>query len=113
MLYSRLSALKHSSIILATPPAPQPITARHVPSLSLSLTMAPERKGEPMSVTAQQYYQRALGLCEKLFDGEIDQAAFEEAMRTMFATQGYTLFTVDKLLNMILKQVSSSRLALL
>lgn len=69
--------------------------------------MAPERKGEPMSVTAQQYYQRALGLCEKLFDGEIDQAAFEEAMRTMFATQGYTLFTVDKLLNMILKQVSS------
>lgn len=74
--------------------------------------MAPERKGESMSVTAQQYYQRALGLCEKLFDGEIDQAAFEEAMRTMFATQGYTLFTVDKLLNMILKQVSSSFLFL-
>ncbi|ORY82379.1 hypothetical protein BCR35DRAFT_303785 [Leucosporidium creatinivorum] len=107
-LYSRLSSLKHSSIILATPPPPQPITAQHVPSLSLSLTMAPERKGEPMSVTAQQYYQRALGLCEKLFDGEIDQAAFEEAMRTMFATQGYTLFTVDKLLNMILKQCQSA-----
>lgn len=58
-----------------------------------------------MSVTAQQYYQRALGLCEKLFDGEIDQAAFEEATRSLFATQGFMLFSIDKLLNMVLKQV--------
>lgn len=51
------------------------------------------------------YYERALALAEQLFDGLIDQNVFEEGMRKMFATQGYMLFTVDKLLTAILKHV--------
>lgn len=57
---------------------------------------------------AAHYYQRALGLCERLFDGDIDQAAFEEALRHMFGTQGYVLFAFDKLLHGIVKQVRAS-----
>lgn len=89
-----------------------------MPSLSLSLTMQPLKEADAKlsgedkaaaAVAAEQLYQRALGLCEKLFGGEIDQATFEECLRHMFATQGYMLFTVDKLLTTILKTVSSVR----
>ena len=104
-LYSRLMMLKNSSVAIAQPPPPQPITAKNVPSLSLSLTIQQSLPGATPSPVAQQLYQRALGLCEKLFDNEIDQNAFEDAMRQMFAIQGYMLFTVDKILTGILKQV--------
>lgn len=52
------------------------------------------------------FYHRALGLCERLYDGDIDQSAFEEGLRQMFGTQAYILFTLDKVIHAILKQVS-------
>lgn len=99
IVYHRLTLLKSSAVALTTPPNPEPISERHVPSLSLSLTIGPNG-GRP-----NEYYQRALGLCERLFDGDVDQQAFEEGMRGMFGTQGYMLFTVDKLCMSIVKHV--------
>ncbi|KAK4047774.1 hypothetical protein OIO90_006073 [Microbotryomycetes sp. JL221] len=104
ILYHRLTMLRTSAIAVAAPPPALPITEKHVPSLSLSVTIQQSMPGAPTSALSQQLYQRALGLCESLFDGEIDQSSFEDAMRAMFATQGYMLFTVDKILTGVLKQ---------
>lgn len=70
----------------------------------MSLTYAPP-SGDAWSAGAEHYYQRALGICEKLFEGEIDQNTFEDALRRIMATQGYVLFTIDKILTSILKLV--------
>lgn len=104
ILYGRLLILKSSAKILSVPTPPQPITDQYVPSLSLASTLA-------ISYTSphyppSHYYQRALGLCEQLFDGEIDQANFEEIMRQMFGTHAYIIFTVHKICNSVIKLVS-------
>ena len=56
-------------------------------------------------VVSEDHYQRGLILCEKLFDGEVDQATFEETLRTIFAIDGHILFTIDKLLQGLVKTV--------
>ncbi|KAM0754468.1 hypothetical protein T439DRAFT_345411 [Meredithblackwellia eburnea MCA 4105] len=101
VVYHRLTLLKNSAVTLTSPPKPQPITEKHVPSLSMALTLAPSTATNGGVPTL--YYLRALGLCEKLFDGDIDQQTFEEALRHIFGTQGYMLFSVDKLLLSIVK----------
>ncbi|KAK4698449.1 paired amphipathic helix protein Sin3a, partial [Phenoliferia sp. Uapishka_3] len=101
IVYHRLTLLKSSAIALTTPPKPEPITEKHVPSLSHSLTLVPSMASS--GGAPNLYYQRALGLCEKLFDGDVDQQQFEEGMRQMFGTQGYMLFTIDKVLLSIIK----------
>ncbi|GAA5935960.1 uncharacterized protein JCM15063_001860 [Sporobolomyces koalae] len=107
VLYHRLTLLRNSVVSLAVPPPPQPITTSHVPSLSLSLSLAPAN-GERWTASADYYYQRALALCEKFFEGELDQAAFEDSIRRILATQGYMLFTVDKLVTNIIKQAQAA-----
>lgn len=104
LLYGRLLVLKASAKTLVNPPTPQSITEQHVPSLSLASTLAISYISP--SYPPSHYYQRALGLCEQLFDGETDQATFEEAMRQMFGTHAHVLFTVDKVCNSIVKLVS-------
>jgi histone deacetylase complex regulatory component SIN3 len=54
---------------------------------------------------AKYYYQYMLDACEKLFDAEIDQNTFEEQLRFMFGTKAYLLFTVDKVISALIKQV--------
>ncbi|GAA6019428.1 hypothetical protein JCM10207_001383 [Rhodosporidiobolus poonsookiae] len=102
ILQHRLALLRSSAAVLATPPPQEPITPAHVPSLSMKLSYAPPT-GDAWTSAAELYYQRALAICEKFFESEIDQATFEEALRRIMATQGYVLFTVDKILASILK----------
>ncbi|GAA5967187.1 hypothetical protein JCM11641_000470 [Rhodosporidiobolus odoratus] len=102
ILQSRLAQLRSSAVVLSVPPTPEPITPSHVPSLSKKLTYAPP-SGDGWTLPSEHYYQRALGICEKMFEGEIDQAMFEDALRSIMATQGYILFTIDKILSSILK----------
>ncbi len=54
---------------------------------------------------AKYYYQYMLDACEKLFDTEIDQNTFEEQLRFMFGTKAYLLFTMDKVISALIKQV--------
>jgi len=112
VLQSRLSQLRNSAAVLALPPPMEPITPSHVPTLSMSLSYAPPGStASGWSDSPDYYYHRALGICEKMFDGDIDQTAFEDGIRRIMATQGYVLFTIDKTLTSILKLVrpSSSR----
>ncbi len=56
---------------------------------------------------AARFYPQLLDICEKLFDGEIDQVAYEEGLRHMFGIDAYPGFTFDKVIAQILKQVTT------
>lgn len=104
-LYGRLVLLKMSAVTIAAPPAQTPITAQFVPSLSLAATFS--TASAQLTTPPGHYYQRALGLCERLFEGAVDQATFEDTLRRMFGTQAYIMFTIDKLCNSVVKLVSA------
>lgn len=100
MVYHRLTLLRAATAALANPLPHQNVTSIGVPSLSLAATIGTTPESNPAG-----FYHKALGLLERLFDAEIDQANFEEAVRGMFANQGYPIFTLDKLLINIIKLV--------
>lgn len=54
---------------------------------------------------ALRYYEHALDLAEKLFDGDVDQTTYEEQLRYMVGIDAYPLFTVDKLIQTVIKHV--------
>ncbi|KAI5118376.1 hypothetical protein M0805_005842 [Coniferiporia weirii] len=54
------------------------------------------------------FYGYLLDACEKLFEGELDQATFEENMRFLFGTKAYNMFTLDKLIAALIKQVQTA-----
>jgi paired amphipathic helix protein Sin3a len=57
---------------------------------------------------AEHYYGHLLMSAEKLFEGEIDGNQFEELLRVMFGTKAYIMFTLDRVVAAIVKQVSQS-----
>ena len=59
---------------------------------------------------AQHYYMHLLSAAEKLFDGEIDTLTYEETLRIMFQTNAYIMFTLDRVLSQIVKQVGFAML---
>ena len=54
---------------------------------------------------SQQYYGHLLGMAERLFEGDIDANLFEENLRIMFGTKAYVMFTLDRVIASIVKQV--------
>jgi paired amphipathic helix protein Sin3a len=61
--------------------------------------------------TAQQeqdrdhFYRFLLSSVEKLMDGELEQSTFEDCARVTFGTEAYKLFTLDKVIGALNKQV--------
>lgn len=51
------------------------------------------------------YYNALLELIDRFFDGDLDQAMFEEKTRYLFVTEAHVLFTIDKLVHSIIKQI--------
>lgn len=60
------------------------------------------------TVGAEHFYGHLLECCERLFDNQIDQATFEDTARYMFGMKAYNVFTIDKVVGAIIKQVSLS-----
>jgi len=54
---------------------------------------------------AEFFYGHLLESCEKLFDNAIDQATFEDTVRYMFGMKAYNVFTLDKVIGALIKQV--------
>ncbi|GAA5991337.1 hypothetical protein JCM5350_006988 [Sporobolomyces pararoseus] len=54
---------------------------------------------------AEHYYEYALELAEKLFDGDVDQQTYEEQLRYMGGIRSYPLFTLDKLISTVIKHI--------
>lgn len=51
------------------------------------------------------YYKALLKLIDHFFDDELDQQTFEECARYIFGTKAYMLFSIDKLMQSITRQV--------
>ena len=129
VLYSRLLACKSLASQLANDPM-SPFTANSVASeLALLDNDAPElgllNLQKQNLNPAAYFYDYLLESCERLFDNVIEQQMFEDICRHMFGTkvcptmeifllnlsccktQAYTMFTIDKVLGSLLKQVQS------
>ncbi|TBU34473.1 hypothetical protein BD311DRAFT_649726 [Dichomitus squalens] len=52
-------------------------------------------------------YSYLLDACEKVFESELDQGTFEEHMRWFFRTKAYNVFTLDRVIGAIIKQVQT------
>ena len=90
MLYSRLHLFKNIAVDRVNDPSfnPRPNST----AMDLELLEAGggggdggEGQGQThVRVTASQYYELMLETCERLFDNQIEQLAFEDQMREMF-----------------------------
>lgn len=63
--------------------------------------------GTPFNPTSR-FYAHLLECCESLFAGDMDQNTFEENLRFMFGTKGYLMFTVDKVIAALIKQIHAA-----
>ena len=82
-VYSRLAIFQGIAAKLASqssnPRQPNPVAQE------LGLLPLPDRTSvDDRFANAERYYELLLDSCEKLFDGEIEQHAFEDQMRSMF-----------------------------
>ncbi|RCI05964.1 Transcriptional regulatory protein sin3 [Rhizopus stolonifer] len=66
-----------------------------------------ERKPKLDVDVSKGYYLALLDLIDKFFEGEIDQNFFEEYTRYIFVTDAYLLFTIDKLVHTMIKQIQT------
>ncbi|KAI0674609.1 hypothetical protein C8Q78DRAFT_1015738 [Trametes maxima] len=103
LLYSRLQLFKNITKELAAngtdPMEPNPTL------LSKAIKDDLAKMGDRINHAAH-FYDLMLESCEKLFDNEIEQHVFEELMRYMFGLKhAYKLFTVDKVIGALIKQV--------
>ncbi|CAO3638075.1 unnamed protein product [Mucor fragilis] len=53
------------------------------------------------------YYNAILEMIDRFFDGDIDQQVFEEHTRYIFTTDAYLIFTIDKLVHSMVKQIQA------
>ncbi|PPQ64081.1 hypothetical protein CVT24_008894 [Panaeolus cyanescens] len=116
LLYSRLlmcheigakyAAEKHSSLLNNPVAVDLGLDDPNGPASVLAQTMDHLGNGASEDST-NVVYMYLLTACEKLFDNELEQGTFEEHMRWFFGTKAYTLFTLDKLIMALIKQVQT------
>ncbi|PCH34038.1 hypothetical protein WOLCODRAFT_94711 [Wolfiporia cocos MD-104 SS10] len=103
---AQLAAQKHASLI-ANPVAVQ-LGLDESNGPSVVLAQAVEAVGDcPSGEEPNVLYMYLLDACDKVFDSELDQATFEEHMRWFFGTKAYQVFTLDKVIIAIVKQVQT------
>jgi paired amphipathic helix protein Sin3a len=73
---------------------------------SWSAAAAVPKNNMGQETNSDHFYQFLLSCVEKLFDGELEQSAFEDCARVTFGTLAYKLFTIDKVIVALNKQVS-------
>ncbi|KAL3085001.1 hypothetical protein niasHS_010070 [Heterodera schachtii] len=55
----------------------------------------------------ENFYQIMLQEMKNLLDGQVDASKFEDTLRSMFDTRAYVLFTMDKLVNTLVRQLQN------
>ncbi|KAI9508370.1 hypothetical protein F5148DRAFT_1013734 [Russula earlei] len=113
LLYSRLSSCKEEGRKHARQ------KFRHLVANPIAVELGMDDPHGPSSVQEQilrdrgteeneeALYQYMLEACEKLFMNELDQATFEEHMRWFCGTKAFLLYTVDKIVAVLIKQVQT------
>jgi paired amphipathic helix protein Sin3a len=57
------------------------------------------------------YYNAMLDVIDRFFEGEIDIATFEEGVRYIFGINAYIMFTIDRVIHSLIKQVHTKKIA--
>uniref|UniRef100_A0A3Q2ZJC4 Paired amphipathic helix protein Sin3a n=1 Tax=Kryptolebias marmoratus TaxID=37003 RepID=A0A3Q2ZJC4_KRYMA len=60
---------------------------------------------EPMEVDVDEYYSVFLEMVRNLLDGNMEPAQYEDSLREMFTIHAYIAFTMDKLIQSIVRQL--------
>lgn len=60
----------------------------------------------PGEVELEEYYPAFLDMVRSLLDGNIDPTQYEDTLREMFTIHAYIGFTMDKLVQNIVRQVT-------
>ncbi|XP_075875302.1 paired amphipathic helix protein Sin3a-like isoform X2 [Nelusetta ayraudi] len=60
---------------------------------------------EPMDVDVEDYYSVFLEMVRNLLDGNMEPAQYEDSLREMFTIHSYIAFTMDKLVQNIVRQL--------
>ncbi|RUS19702.1 hypothetical protein BC937DRAFT_87073 [Endogone sp. FLAS-F59071] len=105
MAYERLEKIKRISEEMVSDPMKAKRENRAAVELGVNNT-----RFEPildMDFTNGNYYGQLLEIIDKLFDSDIDQQTFEEAARYIFGTKAFTLFTIDKVVQSMIKQIQT------
>lgn len=60
----------------------------------------------------EDYYSVFLEMVRNLLDGNLEPAQYEDSLREMFTIHAYVAFTMDKLIQSIVRQVSTFKMPL-
>lgn len=60
-----------------------------------------------VDVDVEDYYSVFLEMVRNLLDGNMEPTQYEDSLREMFTIHAYTAFTMDKLIQSIVRQVSA------
>ncbi|KAM4602714.1 paired amphipathic helix protein Sin3a-like isoform 2-T2 [Polymixia lowei] len=63
------------------------------------------RMKEPMDVDVEDYYSAFLEMVRNLLDGNMEPTQYEDSLREMFTIHAYIAFTMDKLIQSIVRQL--------
>ncbi|XP_050955909.1 SIN3 transcription regulator family member Aa isoform X1 [Labeo rohita] len=63
------------------------------------------RLKEPMDVDVEDYYSAFLEMVRNLLDGNMEASQYEDSLREMFTIHAYIAFTMDKLIQNIVRQL--------
>lgn len=99
MLYSRLLELKVNGPLVGKFTNPNPI------AIEFGFHSDQHDDLDKEVEDAKSRYPPLLELCKRIIEQEQDNTAFEDAVRHLYGTKGYKIYTVDKLIQSIVKQV--------
>uniref|UniRef100_A0A8C2BJ30 Paired amphipathic helix protein Sin3a n=1 Tax=Cyprinus carpio TaxID=7962 RepID=A0A8C2BJ30_CYPCA len=63
------------------------------------------RLKEPMDIEVEDYYSAFLEMVRNLLDGNMEASHYEDSLREMFTIHAYIAFTMDKLIQNIVRQL--------
>lgn len=63
-----------------------------------------------MDVDVEDYYSVFLEMVRNLLDGNMEPSQYEDSLREMFTIHAYIAFTMDKLIQSIVRQVSTFKI---
>uniref|UniRef100_A0A3Q2YRN3 Paired amphipathic helix protein Sin3b n=1 Tax=Hippocampus comes TaxID=109280 RepID=A0A3Q2YRN3_HIPCM len=63
------------------------------------------RLKQPSEVELEEYYPAFLDMVRSLLDGNLDSTQYEDTLREMFTIHAYIGFTIDKVINNIIRQL--------
>ncbi|KAJ3094926.1 Transcriptional regulatory protein sin3 [Phlyctochytrium planicorne] len=104
MLYSRLLKMKEIAQYLADNPPRAEILNPVAIELGIQTT---ERAPDSIIPTVKDRYAGLLRAIHDFFGSKMEAQEFEDRCRALFGTSGYIMFTVDKLIQHIVKQIQA------